>query len=758
MRSRLNLWLLAGGVVLGAYFVLTWKTAGTGVEAFDIYMYYYPNMLYAARQVAAGGRGLLWNAYQNCGEPFFGISSTGILYPASFFFLLLGGDHALYAVTVFNLAVAGVGLYLLARELGLSRAAAVCGAAAFELGNATLDNNTWTPLVGGAYVWMPAAMLCCERILRTPSLRTGAALAIVLSIAMLPGFPQPVVYCYQLIALRSAWEFVSRRGAYRRQALSSLAVGLGLPPLLTAVQFFPGLEMARLSVRSNPLTVAEIKGGGFLTWSYFRNAFSQRRETFNPFTVLPCIIAGASLARSNTRRIALFYLVAGVLSFAIAFGPSTPLFDWYLALPLGRTFREPARFLWVTSFCLAVLTGFGVDAIVSPSRSPTRWAHALRVVAGPALVTIGLYQLSLQGLLPLEWALAGIVIGAALLTAAGAARPLRVGAVVAAVVLNLAAFRLELLPPRIASWYVRSLPLRRLLPDGDRLLVHASLFAMLRDQMTAQDRIYIANQHQQFTLMPKTAQLFGVPSMQDYEPQPTRRSADYYIMMRTGMPMQDLNSLYFGAPEGPEMVRGLRRRLLDLAAARYLVVDASIDRALSLQPPPAVRFTSENRDTVVYENTQAFPRAFYVPELRVVADPAVLLRRLATGNDDLRQVALVERDPSSGFTGIPGNGGRGTVEFLTDDPEHVVLRVRAPERGFVHLADQYYPGWQASVNGVPTPIQQANFLFRVVEVPAGESVVEFRFEPLSLRIGAGVSVASIVGLAAALVLSARRNR
>jgi hypothetical protein len=53
---------------------------GGGVPAFDVYGYFYPNILYALRGLATGG-GLLWNPDQNCGQPFFAISSVGLLYP-----------------------------------------------------------------------------------------------------------------------------------------------------------------------------------------------------------------------------------------------------------------------------------------------------------------------------------------------------------------------------------------------------------------------------------------------------------------------------------------------------------------------------------------------------------------------------------------------------------------------------------------------------------------------------------------------------
>ena len=59
--------------------------------------------------------------------------------------------------------------------------------------------------------------------------------------------------------------------------------------------------------------------------------------------------------------------------------------------------------------------------------------------------------------------------------------------------------------------------------------------------------------------------------------------------------------------------------------------------------------------------------------------------------------------------------------------------------GFLVVTDQFYPGWAATVNGTPTTVLRANVAFRALRLPAGESTVEFRYRPLSIRLGvAGV--------------------
>src|SRR5437867_10068919 len=106
--------------------------------AHDVYAYFYPNILYALRSLGDGGRGLLWNPLQNCGQPFFANSQTGLFYPPNVLFLLVGPDAALRLIPLVNFIVAGLSTFFLCRELGVGTTAALSGALAFELGDITV--------------------------------------------------------------------------------------------------------------------------------------------------------------------------------------------------------------------------------------------------------------------------------------------------------------------------------------------------------------------------------------------------------------------------------------------------------------------------------------------------------------------------------------------------------------------------------------------------------------------------------------------
>ncbi|MCC7371303.1 MAG: YfhO family protein [Chloroflexi bacterium] len=172
----------------------------------------------------------------------------------------------------------------------------------------------------------------------------------------------------------------------------------------------------------------------------------------------------------------------------------------------------------------------------------------------------------------------------------------------------------------------------------------------------------------------------------------------------------------------------------------------------------------------VLENTRAFPRAYVVPEgvFRTRAEDAALVRMGSRPFDGSRQVVL-EEGPTEGLPlvrprfGQPLDPSAMPVAASVTDVNSDRLRIATPDGpgGFLVLTDLYHRGWRARVDGQPAPVYLANFLFRAVALPPGPHTVELEFDPLSLRVGAAISVAvllfaAMIGLALPWLASRRR--
>jgi uncharacterized membrane protein YfhO len=71
------------------------------------------------------------------------------------------------------------------------------------------------------------------------------------------------------------------------------------------------------------------------------------------------------------------------------------------------------------------------------------------------------------------------------------------------------------------------------------------------------------------------------------------------------------------------------------------------------------------------------------------------------------------------------------------------------------LTDSWYPGWIARVDGIETPIERADYIFRAVRLAPGEHRVEFEYRPASLQIGALISGVALLALFGVVVVSKR---
>ena len=101
--------------------------------------------------------------------------------------------------------------------------------------------------------------------------------------------------------------------------------------------------------------------------------------------------------------------------------------------------------------------------------------------------------------------------------------------------------------------------------------------------------------------------------------------------------------------------------------------------------------------------------------------------------------------------------GNGEVEFISETNNRLSLRVEAKTESILVLSDTYYPGWKVFVDGRKERILRANYNFRAVPLSKGIHQVEFRYDPVSFKLGAGLS---IIGVISCIIIgwSSRRRK
>jgi len=160
-------------------------------------------------------------------------------------------------------------------------------------------------------------------------------------------------------------------------------------------------------------------------------------------------------------------------------------------------------------------------------------------------------------------------------------------------------------------------------------------------------------------------------------------------------------------------------------------------------------------DVKIYERLGAPGRAWIVHGVLPAADAQAAQAAVAEDGFDPRAVAVVEADLPAvdPAPALPGE----QVTILDYEAERLTLRATLTEPGLLVVADAWYPGWRAQVDGEDVQIVPANLLYRSVALGPGSHEVTMSYEPQSWRVGVWISLATAAGLLIAL-LAALRDR
>ena len=238
--------------------------------------------------------------------------------------------------------------------------------------------------------------------------------------------------------------------------------------------------------------------------------------------------------------------------------------------------------------------------------------------------------------------------------------------------------------------------------------------------------------------------------------------------------MDDLYHTLIGAPSISAT------HLIDLYGVKYVISVTPIEETSRFELIYArIEGLQGKREDLLKENTvklykhrSSLPRAWLVKDFKVLDSKAILSMMTQKEFDPRRKVLLEEepkwakeeiggrREPPLRRTndvGEPLSGLPLKVEFISETNNRLQLHVETKENSLLVLSGTYYPGWKAFVDGIPEKIYQANYAFRAVPLNAGTHKVEFVYDPVSFKLGVGVTLLGILG-SVGIGLFLRRKR
>ena len=629
-----------------------------------------------------------WNPYSLCGTPLLANSQSAALYPPH---VLLGVLHVPWplAMTIlawFHLFAAGAGVLVLCRRLGGTESAAVLGGVLF--GSSTfLVAWTGLPSVVTTCAWIPWVLAGVIGVSQRGWTQIPA-LAVPTALLLLGGHLQ--FAAYGLMAALLWLAFAAGRDA---RVWGIALAGLALGVCLAAPQVLPTLSYGKFSHRQNTPTAE-----GYAAYA---------AGALQPFHLVG--LAFPPLLGMPTEAVTL------------AADTEVPAY-WPAYAQRGGNFAESA--IGVGPLVLALL--FGLGALM---KARVAWmAPAAMCVLG-VLLAFGTPVGRLLYFLAPGWSATGspgragvlFVLGACVLAALAADHAPApserrgwafVGAVAGALLLSLYALRLAV--PGLASWTGSEGLVGAVAAQGTAAWLPAALVASALAG-TALWLWWAKGWSIAKSLLPAAVLiplLLGAGTL-------VRISKSTDLSLEGTSPTKR----YAFVNEAWELLQAAPANVPPNIAGLSRVHDVGgYDSLLHRDTVEMLREIDRKDPATPVNGNMMFIKPGYDSSLLSEAGVSEVWGVQDNGSDDMH---ILQESP-----GI-ASGPNGPAKIQREGFGTWILRASGP--GTLTLRDRNMPGWSATVDGAPAPI--ATGLWKKVELPEGEHVVEFRYTPPGLRQG-----------------------
>lgn len=756
MLQKMSPWNASASKVGEAHWnALTW----------DSIAYFYPSRALLGRAVRSGELPL-WNPYQMCGMPFLADYQSAVLYPPNLLFAVAPTDRAFGLLAFLHLLAAGSFTFVFLRGLGVGKIGATFGGTAFMLSAFAI---TWLelPVFLSTAVWLPLALHYSRIAHETRAARYTGLAAIAIALSLVGGHPQIAFYC--LLAVALYWVYLTIVGWPKTSIPRSLifmcmtfAIGLAL----AAPQLLPSAELSALSHRGGSTATAEgyaAYSALAMPWqslamlfapSIFGSGFAQYAEYCGYIGILTLLLIPIAFGlKSRAQRHSWFFGTLGALALLMALGTGVNQV-FYFAIPGFSHSGSPARALFLFMFSASILGAVGLDRIVGDSDDEKRGGMVFTLLCGGIVVLASAVALAegglvsswadltatqmLRSLLPAILPFIGLLVIGLLvlvLTAMGKLSRDVVGALAICIVAaDLLAFgmwynptckRSEVYPKTATTSFLQGKSgSARIMPLNDDWSLSGFPNAVLPPNSATAYRLYDVQGYDAFYPVRYKALLDAAGG-------------------RDSCPRENGNMVFARNPASP---------VYDLLGVRWIV---------SLTPVQGARKTADGCFVVM--NKKAFPRAF-LTHMVEYADQKEMLQRIVEGDQLLQRVALIDAN-DGGYLDPWQTDQQTATAIVTADRAEIVkytcntvtVKVEASRAGILVLTDQFYPGWEATVDGKRANVGRVDYILRGVAVQAGKHTVKFTYTPDSFYRGLRLMKMALVLLACFGIYSFARS-
>lgn len=673
----------------------------------------------------------LWNPYSFSGQPLLANIQSAPLAITNLPFLILPFNLAWAISLILPSILTTFFMYLFLRELKLSTAASIFGAFVLPFTGFFIAWLSWSSIVA-TVMWLPLILLAISKIARKLSLFWFLILTFAITQTILSGHWQAGSY----VLIAAILFVIFRRGQINNiKNLAAVFASFLLALLVSMIQILPALEFLKLSARDLDQGYYSGRQDWFIPRQHLIQLiapdFFGNPTTYNYWGVfnygefvafvgiVPLTLAlVAAVTKSPNVK---FFLTIAAL--ALFLGLENPLskIPFIANLPFISS-AQPSRIIFLLDFALAALAAIGLQSFLKEKAR-------FKLILPPLLILAALGVLLLASLTETFFPQ-----DAQIDTARVAARNLIIPIIATVAFIVLVLIKRFNIPQKIiiaAIFFMTALELFRF---GSKFISFSKISWIFPETQTTQ---FLKNQEKPFRIMstdrrifhPNTPAVYGIESVDGYDPLYLTSYNKLVSVWQSENPQAPPSA--FNRIVTPQKYDSPIASLMNV---KYVLTFDEISQ------PGFVKVHQEGQ-TKVYQNLNALPRFYFVEKVASAQSQSDELAYLLDPNSQ-RALVATSREFNADYGSTNGN-----INLVNYQDGRIILETSNQQESPMVIGNINYPGWQAYIDGGRSEIKEVNFLLQSVIVPAGQHLVELKFQPKSFYNGLYLSLAGLAATA-----------
>lgn len=678
-----------------------------------------------------------WNPFQFMGAPFLASMKPLVFYPTNIFFVL--GEGMSWNFLLFSqIFLSFFFFYLLSRDFNLPRLASILSSFAFGLSSLMIGVLQFGS-EGHVILWIPLFLLFSKRYIDGGSGKNLFFLSITIALSIFAGQLQYSGYGLILLTFFIFFYGYHKKANMRVYLTLFLAIFLGVG--LTSVVLLPAFELFRNSHRglinsenifkdglANPLLLLRLFASDFFGSPVTRNLAVGYIETSGYFGIVPLFFAifAAVFSRKNIFvKFFTFVFILGILFSLKYIGDLIYL----LRIPL-ITSGSGGRIFMLVLFSGAALCGFGLIEFIKNNNSKRLLLSLIAFVS--LFVFVAVFKiLALDNQDLVSEFIHNIKFSIISISA------------FSFIVVIYLIFRNKIkIAGILFMLLVIAISFTELFIFGYRFLTFSNtkfLYPKTGVSEFVKDfsKDTLARSHG--LTEPEISTYLNTYSAETYNPLYLEDSAIslQFLQLKQNEKLTEDNKYFLTKQER-------LKEVLDFLGVSLIVGNKdgnpSIDLFLTGKYQNSFNDIYKDEKFKVYLSKDAFPRFYLVYDYEVLNEKDTLLT-LSKPLNPLREKVILSKNIS-----LKLNKGTGSATLIKSNINYQKFKVNTSQNAIFYISDTFYPGWSVKVNGEYTKILKANYNFKAVVVPKGESLVEFNYLPTNFNLAIFLSMLSLVGL------------